>query len=108
MIRKITTAAIAISSITLFAAQAFAVPMSEEAIMDEARSCAEAIGERVDLQDVNRVRHVVTDFDYAPIGHALRIRSEYFTDAGQSEFRAYCVVDGKRGPVQLRVHQIND
>jgi len=108
MIRKITTAAIAVFTITLSAAQALALPNSEEAVMDEARICVDAIGERVNVQEVNRVRHVVTDFDYAPIGYALRIRSEYFTDSGQAEFRTYCVVDGTRGPLQLRVHQIND
>jgi len=86
---------------------AYGAQTAEEVLMDEARSCVAAIGERVDVDGVRHVRHVVTDYEYGPVGFALRIRSEYETDAGDATYRAYCLADGTHAPLRLRVREID-
>jgi len=107
MTSKIATTITAVLLTTITGLSAYAAQSAEEVIMDEARSCVAAIGDRVDVDGVKHVRHVVTDYEYGPVGFALRIRSEYHTDDGDATYRAYCLADGSHAPLRLRVHEID-
>ena len=80
----------------------------KDEVMEEARICAAAVDDRVGTDNISHIRHTVTDFDYAPVGHALRIRSEFQTESGTETYRVYCIANSFGEPVRLRVTQIND
>ena len=108
MSKNITTTAMIAGLIGLGSVSAYAGQTAEEVIMDEARSCAAAISERVEIGGANHVRHTITDYQDAPLGYALKIRSDYFSENGSESYQVLCVANGSARPLKLRVYAVND
>ena len=108
MSKNITTTVMIAGLMGLGSASAYAGQTAEEVIMDEARSCAAAISERVGVGGANRVRHTITNYQDAPLGYALKIRSDYFSDNGSESYQVLCVPNGSARPLKLRVYAVND
>ena len=89
-------------------ASAASSTFDKEDVMEEAKICVAAVDERVGTEDASHIRHTVTDFNYAPIGHALRIRSEFQTESGTETYRVYCIANSFGEPVRLRVTPVSD
>jgi len=104
LIRQNFLKSIAIAGATmLLAAPAQADSPDRIRYVDELESCVTAIKSEIDMDGVNRIRHIVTASSPQGIAYELRLRVSTYTGEAQKEYSAYCLVTGNNEPSRLRV-----
>lgn len=73
---------------------------------DELESCVAAVRDKLDLDGVHRIQHVVTKSSPQDLGYALTIRTSTYADGAEKEYSAYCVTIGKRKPSRLTIEEV--
>lgn len=73
---------------------------------DELESCVTAIKSEIDLDGVNRIRHIVTNSNARGIAYELKLETSTFADGTEKNYAAYCLVTGKSKPSRLRVEEV--
>jgi hypothetical protein len=76
-------------------------------ISNEIAACASAFRNHVELDGVNRIRHVVTTASPAIIGREFRLETSTFSGAEERRFRSICIVNGDNPPIKLRVRELS-
>ena len=72
---------------------------------EELDACVAALNEKLDFEGVNRVRHIVTDYDSRGRGYTLKISTETFSDSTQRRYFAVCVANGSQKPSRLTISE---
>lgn len=72
---------------------------------EELDACVTALNEKLNLDGVNRVRHVVTDYDSRGRGYTLKISTETFSKVAQRRYSAVCVANGSQKPSRLTISE---
>lgn len=72
----------------------------------ELDACVAALNERLDLQGVVRIRHIVTKYNTKGLGYSLTINTKTFTDTAEKKYSAVCVATGDSKPSRLKVEEI--
>lgn len=71
----------------------------------EVDACVAAVNERVDLDDAERVRHVVNLLRRTGIGRVLTIETSVVTPTQTRTYSAYCVAASDAPPVKFRISE---
>ena len=71
--------------------------------VDELESCVTAIKSEIDLEGVNRIRHIVTKSSPQGVAYELRLKVSTYAGNAEKEYSAYCLVTGNNEPSRLRV-----
>ena len=71
--------------------------------VDELESCVTAIRSEIDLEGVNRIRHIVTKSSPQGVAYELRLKVSTYAGNAEKEYSAYCLVTGSREPTRLRI-----
>jgi hypothetical protein len=79
----------------------------EARINNEVAACASAFRNQVDLDGVNRIRHVVTAATPAIIGREFRLETSTFSGEEERRYRSICLVNGDNPPIRLRVRELS-
>lgn len=79
----------------------------EARINNEVAACASAFRNHVDLDGVNRIRHIVTAATPAIIGREFRLETSTFSGSGERRYRSICLVNGDNPPIKLRVRELS-
>jgi hypothetical protein len=103
-IRKVAIT-IGVIAITALSTPAFADRNSEPAYLSEIDSCIAELTSRIDVDDAERVRHVVTRSKRSRLGYALHFDTSVFSKGGESRYSVYCVVKGDSTPVKFRFEE---
>ena len=98
--------AVLIAASSIFSVPAFAATDAEPRYLSELDSCVSEITSKLDTTDVNRIRHVVTDYQRSSIGYALRFETSVFTADNETHYSVYCVADGDNKPVKFRYKEV--
>lgn len=72
---------------------------------DELESCVAAMKERLDLDGVYRIQHIVTKSDAQGIAYALTLETSTFSDATEKQYSTYCVATGNHRPSRLQIEE---
>jgi hypothetical protein len=88
---------------SLMAASALADSPERIHYVDELESCVTAIKSEIDMDGVNRIRHIVTKSTPQGIAYELRLRVSTYAGDAEREYSAYCLVTGNSEPSRLRV-----
>jgi hypothetical protein len=71
----------------------------------ELNACVAAIRDSVDLDGVQRIRHVVTRSGPTIIGQAFTLMSSTYAGDTERRYSAYCVANGDHPPLKLRIEE---
>ena len=74
---------------------------------DELNACVAALNDEIDLSDVQRIRHIVTDYNLKGRGYSLTITTRTFSATEEKQYSAICVATGNNQPSQLKIEQKN-
>ena len=91
------------AALTLPSANAFADRQDPIRYVDELESCVTAIRSELDLNGVNRIRHIVTKSSPQGLAYELRLRVSTYSGGAEKAYTAYCLVTGNNEPSRLRV-----
>lgn len=103
--RILSTAAATTLIATGLISSAFADDKPSLAFASEVDSCIAAVNANLNLQDANRVRHVVTPQQRPGHAYAFIIETWVFTDKNEIRYDAYCVSRGDEAPSSFRISQ---
>ncbi len=103
----------AVISLTLIGLFVFSVPagaatVAESGVADEVNSCVAEVRERVDYNEVTRVRHDIVAIERRTVGYTLKIRTSLFGEAEGETIRAYvttCIVNGNNKPLKFTISE---
>jgi hypothetical protein len=104
--RNKAIASIALASLYLFAAEAFAATAAEAGVESEVNSCVAEVRQNLDYSDATRVRHDVLAIERRTVGYTLKISTSLFSESGSDIVRAYattCVVNGNNKPLAFEI-----
>lgn len=68
--------------------------------------CVAALNERLDLQGVVRIRHIVTNYSTQGLGYSLTIKTRTFTDTAEKKYSAVCIANGDNRPSRLKIEEV--
>ena len=85
--------------LVLLALQARATDGYSEAV----KACLESVNSKLDLQDANRVRHVVSRLRTSGIGEAMEIQTSVIAATRTRTYETYCVASGSNLPTRFRM-----
>lgn len=88
---------------TFMSASALADQMDRIRYVDELESCVTAIRAEIELEGVNRIRHIVTKSSAQGIAYEFRLKVSTYSGDTEKEYSAYCLVIGSNEPSRLRV-----
>jgi len=99
----------AVISLTLIGLFVFSIPagaatVAESGVEDEVNACVAEVRERMDYNDVTRVRHDVVAIERRTVGYTLKISTSLYGEAESEAIRAYattCVVNGNNKPLKF-------
>jgi hypothetical protein len=87
--------------------QAWAERTGDFEFSDELDACVAALNDEIDLNDVQRIRHIVTKYDTKGRGYSLTIRTHTYSATAEKQYSAICVATGKNQPSRLEVTETN-
>ena len=105
MKRNQTLAVLGTLAVIAFAGPAQADRASDPAYLDEIDSCVAEVKRRLDVADVQRLRHIVTDSKRSALGYALTIRTSVWDGDRENSYKTYCVANGNNTPIKFRFEQ---
>jgi hypothetical protein len=69
----------------------------------EVDTCIAAVTANLDLQNANRVRHLVKQKDRTGSSYAFAIETTVFSGSQSKRYAAYCVASGDAEPTKFRI-----
>jgi len=105
----------AIISLTLIGLFAFSIPagaatVAESGVEDEVNACVAEVRERIDTNEVTRIRHDVVAIKRRTVGYTLKISTSLYGEAESEAIRAYattCIVNGNNRPMKFTFSEIS-
>jgi len=99
----------AIISLTLIGLYVVSMPagaatVAESGVEDEVNACVAEVRERMDYNEVTRIRHDVVAIERRTGGYTLKISTSLYGEAEGEAIRAYattCVVNGNNKPMKF-------
>ena len=99
----------AIISLTLIGLYVVSMPagaatVAESGVEDEVNACVAEVRERIDTNEVTRIRHDVVAIERRTVGYTLKISTSLYGEAESEAIRAYattCVVNGNNKPLKF-------
>lgn len=95
-------AAASILSASLLA-PAFAADEASLPFASEVDTCIAAVTANVNLQNANRIRHLVKQKDRTGSSYAFAIETTVFSGNESKRYAAYCVASGDAEPTKFRI-----
>lgn len=87
-------------------APAFAERTDGFEFADELDACVAALNDEIDLSDVRRIRHIVTNYDVKGLGYSLTIKTHTYSATAEKQYSVVCVATGNNRPSHLKVAEI--
>jgi len=105
----------AVISLTLIGLFVFSIPagaatVAESGVEDEVNACVAEVRERIDTNEVTRIRHDVVAIKRRTAGYTLKISTSLYGEAESEAIRAYattCIVDGNNKPMKFTFSEIS-
>ena len=105
MLNTIRKTALGIVTVAALSAPAFANRNNTPAYMAEIDSCIAELTRRIDVDDAERLRHVITKSRRSGSRYALSFKTTVFTPNGESNYSVYCVASGSNAPIAFKVKE---
>jgi hypothetical protein len=102
MIKKIALSTI---GIVVLSAPALAERNNTPDYMAEIDSCIVEFNSRIDTNDAERLRHIVTKSRRSGNRYAFNIKTTVFTAEGESYYSVYCVARGNSAPIAFKLKE---
>lgn len=106
MINSITKIAVITLAWSAMSLPAFADRNTDPDYLPEVDSCIAELTSRLDVTDINRVRHIVSDVKRSSIGYSLKINTSVFSSGDEVKYSAYCVANGSHTPIKFRMKEL--
>ncbi|HLU05350.1 MAG TPA: hypothetical protein VKZ91_02245 [Woeseiaceae bacterium] len=71
----------------------------------EVDSCLAAVNTELDLENAQRVRHLVSRVKRTGIGYAVTIESAVIFPDSEKRYETHCVANGSNAPIRLTIEQ---
>lgn len=88
-----------------FNASAIAADGDTLPFASEVDTCIAAVTANLDLQNANRVRHLVKQRDRTGSSYAFAIETTVFSGSQSKRYAAYCVANGDAEPTTFRIRE---
>ena len=103
MLTTIKKIALSTIGIVVLSAPALAERNNTPGYMAEIDSCISEVNSRIDTNDAERLRHVVTKSRRSGNRYAFNIQTTVFTANGESNYSAFCVARGNSAPITFKL-----
>ena len=89
--------------LVIFSGAAVADPAKEAAWSAELDSCVSALRANIEMDGVQRIRHVVTKMYPDSIGYRMTLQTSTYSADSERHYSASCFANGSNPPFKLRV-----
>ena len=105
MLNTIKKTVLSTIGIVVLSAPALAERNNTPGYMEEIDSCIVEFNSRIDTNDAERLRHVVTKSRRSGNRYAFNIKTTVFTVDGESNYSVFCVARGRATPISFKLKQ---